>query len=255
MPALEPRGGVVIKPYNGAGSRGVYLGFTNKFLCRIKTGEILHSWEEMKRSMADDLESGAVAGYRWIVEEMIHESQCLRTCARPEVFCFYGHSALALEIVRYPETCYCFWTRERVPIETGAYLDRTFSGNGFTEPMLEVTWEIILEIPSPFMRLHFHSTGAELVFCEITPHPGGAWLYSKSIDQMLGDAYLASGARLLNDFLAGKKFEAFRSLQRRFLQDAPPKIMCAEVVPEMSFIQRLVHQPSRVPLPCPFAFQ
>lgn len=214
MDSISPGEKIVIKPYNGFSSRGVYLGFKENYVYKVKTGELLDDWAIVRNHMKDDLSSGAVKEDRWIVEELIlEEGDNLMPARDLKFYCFYGQAALVLEIVRFPNAAYCFWDRDKKRVDTGAYLDQTFSGAGFSERMLEVAESISSQIPSPFMRIDFHSTGSELVFCEFTPRPGGAWLYSKSIDQILGDSYLAAEGRLLNDLLAGKKFEAFNNLR------------------------------------------
>jgi hypothetical protein len=214
METISPGEKIVIKPYNGFSSRGVYLGFKENHVYKVKTGELIDDWATFRSHMQNDLSSGAVKEDRWIVEELILEKGDDLMPARDlKFYCFYGHAALVLEIVRFPNAVYCFWDRDKKMVDTGAYLDQLFPGAGFSKQMLEVAEAISLNIPSPFMRIDFHSTGSELVFCEFTPRPGGAWLYSKKVDQLLGDSYLAAEGRLLNDLLAGKKFEAFNNLR------------------------------------------
>jgi hypothetical protein len=214
MESISPGEKIVIKPYNGFSSQGVYLGFKENHVYKIKTGELIDDWATLRSHMKNDLTSGAVKEDRWIVEELIlEEGEDVMPARDLKFYCFYGQAALVLEIVRFPTASYCFWDRKKTKMDTGAYLEQSFSGAGFTDRMLKVAESISLQIPSPFMRIDFHSTGSELVFCEFTPRPGGAWLYSKKIDQLLGDSYLAAEGRLLNDFLAGKKFEAFNNLR------------------------------------------
>jgi hypothetical protein len=211
---LAPMDRIVIKPYNGSGSRGLYLVFKTNKIYKIKSKETMPTWDALLTSMKDDLATGAVREDRWIVEQLIVEDGDAYKPARDlKFYCFYGQAALVPEILRFPDTAYCFWTRDKTRTETGAYINEYFDGIGFTDSMLETAESISQQIPSPFIRIDFHSSGSELVFCEFTPRPGGAWLYSKEVDEQLGDAYLAAEGRLLNDLLSGKKFDAFSSLQ------------------------------------------
>jgi hypothetical protein len=211
---IAPLNQVVIKPYNGAGSRGVYLVFNEKKIYHVKSRTMLESWNSLLTCMQEDLATEAVRENRWIIERLILEDGRERKPARDlKFYCFYGQVVLVLEVVRYPDTAYCFWSRDGTRTETGAYIDESFDGVGFTDHMLKIAESISLQIPSPFIRIDFHSTGSDLVFCEFTPRPGGAWLYSKKVDEQLGDAYLAAEGRLLNDLLTGKKFDAFCSMQ------------------------------------------
>lgn len=211
---LSLRDAIVIKPFNGAGSRGVYLVFQKDNIYKVKTNERITSWEALLANMKEELATGAVKENRWIAEELIVEDGDANTPARDlKFYCFYGRVELVLEIVRFPHTTYCFWNRDQTRAATGAYSDRHFDGMGFSESMLAMAETISLHIPSPFLRIDFHNTGSKLVFCEFTPRPGGAWLYSKKVDEQLGDAYLAAEGRLLKDLLAGKRFDAFASLR------------------------------------------
>lgn len=214
LDAITPCDQVVIKPYNGYSSRGVYLVFKRVNIFKIKSEKTIHDWSLLLENMREDIGAGLVQGDRWIVEELVVEDKDdYKPACDLKFYCFYGHAAMALEIVRFPQTRYCCWDRDKKRIDTGAYAEKSFDGKGFTDHMLEVAEAISRQIPSPFLRIDFHSTGSELVFCEFTPRPGGAWRYNKEIDQLMGDAYLAAEGRLLNDFLSGKKFEAFCRLQ------------------------------------------
>jgi hypothetical protein len=213
---ILPRDNVVIKPYNGTASKGVYLAFHRNHIFKVKAKEKLESWSAMLDSMRSDLSSGIVKQDRWIVEELILEDERKLIPARDlKFYCFYGKVALVFEVIRYPTNAYCYWTPDKVRTTTGAYAEKSFEGAGFSDAMLEIASSISLHIPSPFMRIDFHKKGQELVFCEFTPRPGPTWLYDQKTDQMLGDAFLAAEGRLLNDLLAGKTFDLFKRIARK----------------------------------------
>src|SRR5690625_5651231 len=62
---------VVIKPSDGAGSRGVYLVYNVNEIIDIKRSKQLDGWADLLASMKADLASGWVEEDRWLVEELI----------------------------------------------------------------------------------------------------------------------------------------------------------------------------------------
>jgi hypothetical protein len=100
--------------------------------------------------------------------------------------------------------------------------DDHFAGRGFTPEMLETAERISAEIPAPFLRIDFHSTGSELVFCEFTPTSGSIWSYGRETDQFLGECYLDAEARLLDDLLKGKSFDVYNSFYKSFQREHEP---------------------------------
>jgi hypothetical protein len=204
---------VVIKPNNGYSSKGVYIVFNQNEIFKVKSGEKISNWNSLIECLGAEIASGAIKKDRWMIEELICEDDAEHTPARDlKFYCFYGRIGLVLEVRRYPETRYCFWTADGKSTATGAYEDRLFDGGGFTSEMLSMAERLSLEIPAPFMRIDFLRTKAGMFFCEFTPRPGGAWNYDQATDRILGDYYLDAEARLMTDFLHGRTFEAFNAV-------------------------------------------
>src|SRR5690625_969145 len=115
---------VVIKPSDGAGSRGVYLVYNVNEIIDIKRSKQLDGWADLLASMKADLASGWVEEDRWLVEELILEDQDKKTPASDiKFYSFYGKIGLILEITRYPERSHCWWTADGERIRTGKYED------------------------------------------------------------------------------------------------------------------------------------
>lgn len=202
--------GVVIKPVDGAGSRGVYLVFEQNHIQDVRRGEILHSWNELTAKMKLDLESGWVSKDEWMVEELIGANSQVQSPPRDlKFYCFYGEVALVLEIERYPELRYCWWTPDGKPIHTGKYEEDLFIGAGFTAQDIEQVRKISLEIPTPFMRIDFLKIETEMIFGEFTPKPGNYDEFDSIIDTRLGESFLRAESRLLNDLIKGKQFHYY----------------------------------------------
>jgi hypothetical protein len=209
---------LVIKPLSGKSSQGVYAAFNENAIQKIKTAERFSGRDALIAHLKEDMAAGINKEDRWIIEELITEESNPLTAARDlKFYCFYGRVELVLEIVRDPVTRYCFWDKDGKLKNVGGFEDRLFEGRGFTPEMLKTAERISAEIPAPFMRIDFHNTGSELVFCEFTPTSGAIWDYGRETDQFLGERYLEAEARLLGDLLSGKRFTVYNSLHKRYV--------------------------------------
>ncbi|WP_026691449.1 ATP-grasp fold amidoligase family protein [Alteribacter aurantiacus] len=208
--SLPDRSEVVIKPVEGAGSRGVYLVKKDSEILDIKRSRTLVSREELKVSMAEDLGLNWVIEDKWMMEELIFEDKQKGISARDlKFYTFYGEIALILEVVRTPSVKYCWWYPDGRKADTGKYSYELFEGNGVTEEDLRVASMLSTHVPAPFIRIDFLKTKEGLVFGEFTPKPGNYDEFNRKTDQKLGEAMLRAENRLLQDLLEGKKFDSF----------------------------------------------
>src|SRR5699024_2511932 len=72
---LPKKDKVVVKPVDGAGSRGVYLIYNFRGIVDIKNQRTLQSWDDLLESMKKDLQTGTVEADEWLMEELILESE------------------------------------------------------------------------------------------------------------------------------------------------------------------------------------
>ncbi|GGC85445.1 hypothetical protein GCM10007216_15210 [Thalassobacillus devorans] len=206
--------GFVIKPANGAGSRGVYLVHTFDDIIDVKRSKKLESWDKLKDAMDQDLQSGWVEEDSWYLEELILENKEKKIPASDiKFYCFYGKVGLILEITRYPEVKYCWWTADGERVKTGKYEDDPYQGKGVTAAEIELAADISTEIPAPFIRIDFLKSEKGLVFGEFTPKPGNYDEFDEQTDRRLGDLFLEAESRLTEDLLAGKKFSEYEKLK------------------------------------------
>jgi TupA-like ATPgrasp len=204
---------IVIKPSEGAGSRGVYLVYDANTIQDVKRVQLLNSFQKLKENMKKDLESKAVLKDEWLVEQLILEDRQKKLPGRDlKFYCFYGKVGLILEIVRFPELKYCWWTAEGKRISTGKYDDELFHGQGASNEEIALASSISKEIPAPFIRIDFLRSEEGLVFGEFTPKPGNYDEFDKATDQWLGDYFLDAENRLMQDLLQGKQFAYFNRL-------------------------------------------
>lgn len=208
---LPKQENIVIKPAEGAASRGVYIIKGANDILDVSRSKNVENWLAMEKSMRDDLELKRVEKDKWIVEEFIYEDDD-RTPARDYKFLtFYGKVALVTEICRFPKNKHCWWNRDGKIVSTGVFEKTRFEGEGITKEMIEMVEKLSLEIPAPFMRIDFLKTKEGLVFGEFTPRPGTYSKFDEETDRMLGDYFLEAEVRLNNDLLNGKEFVNFHN--------------------------------------------
>ncbi len=211
---IPQQSGVVIKPVDGAGSRGVYLVFSLTNIYDVKRADTLTSWNDLEVAMNDDLALGLVKKDEWMIEELIYGNETKDQPARDlKFYCFYGKVALILEVLRYPEVKYCWWTASGERIQTGKYEADLFEGDGIKQAEVELAADISVQIPAPFIRIDFLKSSAGLVFGEFTPKPGHYDQFDKITDELLGEYFLEAETRLHKDLLEGKNFLNFNKLR------------------------------------------
>ena len=202
---------IAIKPIDGAGSRGVYLVFRFDKIQDVKRSRMLTSWDALRKSIKEDLASEWVRHDEWMVEELIvKNSEELLPAKDLKFYCFYGKVALILEIDRFPELRYCWWTPDGKRIRTGKYDDALFHGEGISIEEIEDAKSISEQLPLPFIRIDFLKTDQGMCFGEFTPKPGNYETFNRQTDRWLGDYYLDAEGRLSEDLLKGKQFEAYK---------------------------------------------
>lgn len=213
---LPVQEGIVIKPADGAGARGVYLVHTEEDIFDVKNAITLSSWSELIESMHKDLQLGAVSEDAWLIEQLIYENKSTKAPARDiKFYCFYGKVGMVLEIKRDPEVRQCWWTPAGERTHTGKYEESLFHGLGVSQEEIAMAEKISSEIPAPFLRIDFLRGEDGLVFGEFTPKPGNYEEFDQPTDQQLGDYFLDAEARLVDDLLQGKQFQQYK----QFIQE------------------------------------
>lgn len=213
--SLPLQEGIVIKPVNGAGGRGVYIVHDDKWIIDVKESSDFQGFDELRSRMHRDLEIGAVAEDSWFIEEIIYENKQEKLAGRDlKFYTFYGKVGLILEIIRYPEMRYCWWDSNLNRISVGKYDEQLFIGEGVTKEELQMVEKLSEQIPAPFIRIDFLRSEYDLVFGEFTPKPGNYDEFNKEVDQRLGDDYLKAQVRLDMDLINGKQFERFNAYRK-----------------------------------------
>lgn len=205
---------VVIKPINGAGSRGVYLVHNARNIIDVHRATQLKNWQQVQENMQKDLNLDLVEADAWLVEELIEEDEADHIPASDiKFYCFYGRVGLILEITRYPERKHCWWTADGTRIRTGKYDEDLYKGQGVAIEDIDMAANLSSEIPAPFIRIDFLRSHDGFVFGEFTAKPGNYEEFNEETDRMLGDYYLGAQDRLTNDLLAGKQFKAYKDFE------------------------------------------
>ncbi|SDO06606.1 CapA family protein [Alkalicoccus daliensis] len=210
-------GPIVIKPVQSTGSMGVYLIFNENRILSARGGHYLNSWGEIEAEMRPELEAvyqgnprGALRKDEWIVEELILRApDSTEPPLDYKFYCFYGEVVFVLEADRSDSSGFSTWDRDGNLIQTGWQDNKLREGVGFSHQDAEVAIQASLQVPSPFVRMDMLKSHDGIVFGEATPRPGRFHLFNKEFDRTLGKAYREAEARLLQDLLRGKKFDAF----------------------------------------------
>lgn len=206
--------GSVIKPVDGAGSRGVYIFLKNKII-DVKRGQELKSKKEFEERISDDIRSGRVLKDCFNLEEVVCEDKNKGNPARDlKFYSFYGRVPLLLETIRYPALKRCWWNRKGEIVDTGKYTNKHFKGDGVCQSYYSKVEKISSKIPAPFVRLDFlKSYEGDLVLGEISPNPADFDSFNLYFDRILGESYLDAEARMFRDiFLNGKSFMEYKSV-------------------------------------------
>ncbi|GAE32966.1 teichuronopeptide biosynthesis [Halalkalibacter hemicellulosilyticusJCM 9152] len=209
----------VIKPFHGAGSRGVYLYFEFNHIRDVKRQNTLKSKQELINKMKQDLIDGWVSEDNWLVEELIIGNSSKNQPAKDyKFYCFYGKVELILEVTRYPNIKYCWWNSKGEHITTGKYQEELYEGEAVNPHDIIMVESISVEIPTPFVRIDFLKSENELIFGEFTPKPGNYDQFNKETDQWLGECYLSAQQRLTDDLIHGKQFHTYTTLMEEFFE-------------------------------------
>ncbi|PYZ92544.1 teichuronopeptide biosynthesis [Salipaludibacillus keqinensis] len=211
LDSVPKQAGIVIKPHNGAGARGVYLLVNENRILDVKRSEVLSGWGELTANMREDLKLNWVHQDEWRTEQLYFIDDEQTEPARDlKFYSFYGKVALILEVKRFPEPTYCWWSPDGSRVHTGKYENKLMAGEGFSNEDLLKVEALSKKIPAPFCRIDFLKTSQGLVFGEVTPKPGNYDHFDDNTDQILGEYFLEAEGRLQRDLLQGKKFLEFR---------------------------------------------
>lgn len=211
--AIPIKVNTVIKPLNGVMSQGVFLIMEDGIIDLVNNRSLAGP-EELRKSMADLLLSGTIKEDMWIRERLIRDDKDPGLPARDiKFYTFYGQPILVLETARIPKIQRCWYDNYSNLINTGKYVDELFIGHGIPAEFYSIAEKVGLNIPAPFVRVDLLASPEGAVLNEITPKPGGAYLFAQSVDQQLGNHLVSADGRLRADLISGKSFNIFNSLK------------------------------------------
>lgn len=210
---LPQRAPSVVKAVSGTGGRGTYLVFSDQRIRHVADGREFGSREQFEGHARSLMEAGRRrVPDRWIVEELILENRTEGLPARDsKFFCFYGEVLFNLDVIRGEQgSKYAFSLPDGSSVRPGDWDYTYFDSPGPTDEQLELAQRISLEIPHPFMRIDMLLGETELVFGEFTPRPGQFHRFNPEWDRRMGEAWMRADARLREDLLGDKRFDAYR---------------------------------------------
>lgn len=189
----------VIKPISGAGSKGVFIKTAKGYL-DLRDKELITDYERFREKYS------SYSKFKVLIEELVSNNN--GRARDIKVFCFYGRSPLALEVIRSENrNYYCYYNQDMEIINSGQYSSsELFEGNGFNKELFPIAQEVSSLIPLPFIRVDFLVLDDEYRLGELTPIPGLYSRFNDEYDIKLGKEYLLAENRLKNDLLQGKQF-------------------------------------------------
>lgn len=214
---VEVSPGTVIKPVKEAHSRGIYIVQDDGRILDVRKFEYLRDEGQLHSRMHQDMKAGRVRRDAWNVDEFVGGLPGEEGPARDvKFYCFYGRVALISEAARLPELKGCWISRDNKVVDVGQPFgkDPNFVGMGASEEEFRMAERISSEIPAPYIRLDFLRGAKGLMLGEFTMRPGAFHKFGKAADRWMGDLFLGAEARLMEDALNGKSFEAFNEFRR-----------------------------------------
>ena len=215
------RDGIIIKPQVGEGSKGVFLVNTENDIWNVKDHKPCSGWDEMIATLQDLLNKGVIRKDLFEVQEAIYTNRKNKEMGRDlKFYTFYGDVPAVKEIIRAPYLYAWWWSEDGKIIYQDEGIPEDVKPMGFTKEMLEEARRLSLKIPAPFMRLDFLRGEDHLYFGEFCSMSGGqigAFMeyISDKWDRIFGNCYLKAEMRLMNDLLAGKKFDEINEFNKR----------------------------------------
>ncbi len=209
----------VIKPVRSSDSRGAFYVF-DEGLYSIAQSKTVADWTELEEVAEEELRGPGADPDLWELQELVTREG--RPAHDLKFYCFYGEIGAVLEIARYPKPQYAYFDGDLQPINFRLNPKPSFAdindtavmAGSLTQDKLDTVRRMSLTIPAPFMRIDFLDADQQLVFCEFSSAPGFSHALVPEHDARLGEAYHRAEIRLINDFLDGKGFDAFREFSR-----------------------------------------
>lgn len=211
---------MVIKPNNGSGSKCVYIIKEPDEIWSVERLKSLHRWEEMEEEIRISLEKKRIPADKFEIQQCIYGNKKEKAPAHDlKFYSFYGEIGAVLEIARYPEKAYWWWTADGRPINFGKAMPEHMQPQGATAEEMEVARKLSAKLPIPFMRLDFLKAEDGLYFDEFCAMSGGQGAtvleqYGDTYDHIFGTLYLKAEMRLINDLLDGKAFPEITEFNR-----------------------------------------
>lgn len=208
---LELTPGTIIKPTQGASSKGVFLVRDDLSLTSVRSQREYETLEEATGELPAPAKS-----IRWITEEAILDSSGA-LAPDMKIYMFYGVPGMYVGIDRNsgPEgrPRYSVYNASRELIDLNS-TNKSVEGPGIPGDAEAVARMLSINSPTPFLRIDLLAGGEQSYLGEITPHPGSTYagdLFDE-IDKRLGEYFLEAEARLMVDLLSGKTFDLYHSV-------------------------------------------
>lgn len=216
---IKPRKDIVIKPMVSRGSIGAYLITDLDHILVPKDQILLKSWDEML-DHAKKLFDKKIIENTYMIQEFIYADALTKMPAHDlKFYTFYGEIGCVNEICRDPGLGYWWYTPEGKPINIGINNPPEVSPIGFKPEYLKIVQELSSKIPCPHMRIDFLVGEDGIYFSEFCSQTGSEVerileVVSPSWDRSMGNMYLKAEMRIINDLLAGKRFDEINEFNR-----------------------------------------
>ncbi len=216
---IKPKKDMVVKPMSSSGSKGVFIIRDLDDILSVEEHVSYSSWDEVKANLQKSIDSKRFADL-FECQQCIYMDKKQRKPANDlKFFVFYGEVGAVMEVARYSDKTWWWWNADSSKIL--AHKDVIPVGLepcGFTENMLQQVKELSMQIPAPFLRIDYLLGEDKLYFVEFCTFQGYGIptleRLNPTYDRRFGTMYLQAEMRIVNDLLAGKKFETINRFNK-----------------------------------------
>ena len=216
---IKPEKDTVVKPMSSSGSKGVFIIRNLDDILSVEEHVSYSSWAEVKANFQKSIDKKRFTDLFECRQCIYMDNKQKKPANDLKFFVFYGEIGAVMEVARYADKTWWWWNADSSKVL--AHKDVIPAGIepcGFTEKMLKQVKELSLQIPAPFLRIDYLLGEDKLYFVEFSTFQGKGIptleRLNPKYDKLFGTMYMQAEMRIVNDLLAGKKFDIINKFNK-----------------------------------------